>query len=187
MKIMATHTSATAREETPHVIETSQTPETTTKTIISDSLRRRAQSVIYDRSIDPQWRAVIRYGLETDDPWLADLVRRADAGETIIDTIDFSQTAERSKVDSIEEGIEEEIEEKIEVLAEIICRAGDEPAAALLVLMRMIEKSTNPKMLANTAKHSAFKQCGEVNLYGIVDAQIAVVEDELLGEYRSTS
>ena len=39
--------------------------------------------------------------------------------------------------------------------------------------------ATHPKALANMAKHSAFTRCGEVNLYGIVDAQIAVLEDEL--------
>ena len=81
---MTTHGSATVRE-TPHETETTQIT-------ISDALRRRAQAVINDRSIDPQWRAIIRYALEINDPWLADLVRRADAGETIIDTIDFSQT-----------------------------------------------------------------------------------------------
>ena len=59
------------------------------------------QHKVSDISIAPQWRAVIRYGLETNDPWLADLVRRADAGETIIDTIDFSQTAETNRDDSI--------------------------------------------------------------------------------------
>jgi len=79
MKAMTLHSSATALEQTPHV---------------SDPLRRRAQSVINDRSIDPQWRSIIRYALETNDPWLADLVQRADAGETIIDTIDFLQTPE---------------------------------------------------------------------------------------------
>ena len=103
---MTLHSSATALEQTPQV---------------SDALRRRAQSVINDRSIDPQWRAIIRYALETNDPWLADLVRRADAGETIIDTIDFSQTPETNEHYSIEE--------KIETLAEIICAAGDEPVS----------------------------------------------------------
>lgn len=62
----------------------------------------------------------------------------------------------------------------------MICRAGDEAAAALLVLMGMLEDSTHPKVLANTAKHFAFTRCGESNLYGMVDAQIAVVESELL-------
>jgi hypothetical protein len=36
-------------------------------------------------------RAIIRYALETADPWLAELLRRVDAGESIIDTVDFSQ------------------------------------------------------------------------------------------------
>jgi hypothetical protein len=163
MKIMATHTSATVRE-TPHVTET-------TRITISDALRRRAQSVINDKSIDPQWRAVIRYGLETNDPWLAELVSRADAGESIVDTIDFSQTPDAD---------EDDRSEKIEALAEIICLAGDESTAALFVLMGTIENSTHPKVLANTAKHFAFTRCGELNLFGMVDAQIAIVEGELL-------
>lgn len=70
--------------------------------------------------------------------------------------------------------------EKIEALAEIICRAGDESAGALLVLMGALENSTHPKVLANTAKHFAFARCADVNLFGMVDAQIAVVEGELL-------
>ena len=160
---MVTHVSATMREETPHVNETPIT--------ISDAVRRRAQSLINDRSIDPRWRAVIRYGLETNDPWLADLVRRADAREKIIDTIDSSQTREVDEDDSNEE--------KIEALAEMICRAGDESTAALLVLMAALENSKQPKVLANTAKHYAFTRCGELNLFGMVDAQIALVEGEL--------
>ena len=69
---MSTHGSATALEETPHETETTQIT-------ISDALRRRAQSVINNTSIDPQWRNIIRYALEINDPWLARLVRRADA------------------------------------------------------------------------------------------------------------
>ena len=80
---MTTHGSATLREETPHVTET-------INTTISDAVRRRAYSIINDSSIDRQWRAVIRYGLETNDPLLPGLVQRVDAGEEIIDTIDFS-------------------------------------------------------------------------------------------------
>ena len=140
---MTSHVSATAREETPHVKQTS-------KTTISDGLRRRAQSVINDKSIDAQRRAIIRYGLEINDPWLAELVSRANAGE------------------------------KIEALAEIICRAGDESAAALLVLMGKLQNSADPNALANTVKHLAFTRCGELNVHGIVDAQIAIVEGELL-------
>lgn len=55
--------------------------------------------------------------------------------------------------------------EKIEALAEIICRAGDRSAAALFVLMGTLEESTHPKVL---------------NVFGMVDAQRAVIEGELL-------
>jgi hypothetical protein len=71
---------------------------------------------------------------------------------------------------------------KIEALTEMICRAGDEPetkAAALLVLMATVENSSHPKALANTVKHLAFTRCGELNVHGMVDAQITVAEDEL--------
>jgi len=159
-----THTSATALSETPHETETIQIT-------ISDALKRRAQAVINDSSIDPQWRSIIRYALEISDPLLPDLVRRADAGEKIIDTTSFSETLETNDASN---------EEKIQALADIICRADDEAAAALFVLMGTLEISAHPKLLANTVKHFAFTCCGESNLYGMVDAQIAVVEGELL-------
>ena len=165
---MVSHTSAPVRE-TPHLNETFRT------NTIMNALRRRAHAVLSDESIDPKVRAFIRYALEINDPWLAELVRRADSGENLVDTIDaidFSETPQN---------IEDELsEEKIEALAEMICRGGDEPAAALLVLMGMLENSTHPKVLANTAKHFAFARCSESNLYGIVDDQIAVIEGELL-------
>ena len=162
---MAIHSSATALEETPHVTETTRT------TTISDALKRRAQSVINDRSIDAESRALVRYGLEINDPCLAELVRRADAGERVIDALESSELSETNEDDSSEE--------RVEALAEIICRDGD-AAAALFVLMGALENSRDPKLLANTAKHLAFSRCSELNLYGIVDAQIAVVESELL-------
>ena len=166
MTIMTSHSSAPAREETPHVTETTRT------TIIGDALRRRVQSVINDKSIDAESRALIRYGLEINDPCLAELVCRVDAGGSIIDLADIPETNE-----------DDPSKEKIEALADIICRAGDEPetkAAALFVLMGTLENSRHPKLLANSAKHFAFNRCGELNLYGMVDAQIAVVERELL-------
>jgi hypothetical protein len=98
-------------------------------------------------------------------------VRRADAGEAVADTFEVEETDETNNDD------------KIEALAELICRAGDEPgtkAAALLVLMATVENSSHSKALANTAKHLAFTRCGELNVYGMVDDQIAVVERELL-------
>ena len=145
---MSNLNSAQLREETPH---------------LSDALKRRAQSVINDKSIDAETRAVIRYGLEINDPWLEDLVRCVDAGESIIDNLYVHSS-----------------EGKIEALTALICRAGDEPSAALLVLLATLENSTHPKALANTAKHLVFTRCGELNVYSMVDAQIAILEGQLL-------
>lgn len=133
-----------------------------------NALKRRAQAVLNDESLDPQSRAIIRYGLETNDPWLAELVKRAEEGENFIDTFDFLLTPKNHSID-----------EKVEALANIICRAGERSAAALLVLMGTLESSADPKVLATTAKYIAFTRCGELNLYGMVDAQIAAVEREL--------
>jgi len=169
---MTTHGSASVREGTPHANET------TTNTI-NDAVKRRAQSIIDDTSIDPQWRLVIRYALETNDPSLADLVERAEAGERIIDTIDVSQAHEP---DDDPSSIE-----KIQAMVEIICRAGGEPAAALFVLMGTLQNSPEPEALANAAKHYAFTRCGELNIFGMVDAQIAVVEGELLATSSAAS
>ena len=94
---MSTHVSATALEETPHESETTTIP-------ISDALRHRAQSVMNDRSIDPQWRNIIRYALEINDPWLADIVRRASAGEEIIDSVDFTLEPTPMKMTQTEKG-----------------------------------------------------------------------------------
>ena len=66
---MATHSSATAREETPHVLD--------------NSIKQRAQSVINDKTIDAQSRGLVRYALEINDPSLPEIVRRIDAGETL--------------------------------------------------------------------------------------------------------
>lgn len=151
---MTTHSSARMREATPH----------TTNQTISDALKRRAQSLINDQSIAAETRAFIRYGLEINDPWLPELVRRADAGESVFDNLNVRPADE----------------EKIEDLAEIICRAGNEASAALLVLMSIVENASHPKALANTAKHVAFTRCVDSNLYGMVDAQIALLEAELL-------
>ena len=171
---MATHTNATPREQTPHVNRISRT-----NTIVN-ALKQRAQAVLNDTSIDVQSRAIIRYALETNDPWLARLVSRVGAGESIVDTFDFSQSPEINEDDS---------NQKIEALAEIICGAGDESAAALLVLMGTLQNSTDPKVLANTAKHLAFTRCGELNFNGMVDVHIAKLKSELLastnGENRA--
>ena len=161
---MASHSSATTRE-TPHVNRKSRT-----NTIVN-ALKERAQAVLNDRSIDPQSRAIIRYAMETNDPWLARLVRSADAGEDIVEAIES-----RASGDNGDDGNRE----KIEALAEIICQAGEEASAALFVLMGTMQKSEEPRVIANTVKHFAFTRCGEFNVYGMVDAQVAVIESELL-------
>jgi hypothetical protein len=169
MTIMTTDSSATVRHEAPHTNRITRTA------TILNALKRRAQAVLNDTSIDPQSRAIIRYAMEINDPWLAELVRRADEGETALDTIDFSQTPDTLELDLSDK--------RVRALADIICRDGDEretKSAALLVLMASIEDSAYPKSLANTAKHQAFARCGELNLYGVVEAQVATVESELL-------
>lgn len=144
---MTNLSSARLREETPH---------------ISDALKRRAQSIINNKSVDAPTRTIIRYGLEINDPWLPELVRRVDAGESIIDNLYLHSS-----------------EEKIEALTDLICRAGDVTSAALLVLLSTLENSTHTKALTNTAKHLAFTRCAELNLNGMVDAQIAILENHL--------
>ena len=165
---MANHSSASVRQ-IPHSNRISRT------NTIMHALIRRAQAVLKDESIDPQSRAIIRYAMERNDPWLARLVRRADAGEAVVDGRGFDES-----IDTYDDDLDEE---KIETLTEMICRAGDEPetkAAALLVLMSTLENSAHPKALANAAKHLAFTRCGEFNLYGMIDAQIDLIEDKLL-------
>jgi len=148
---MANHSSATARTEKPHVNRTTRT------NTIMNALNERAQAVLNDESIDEQSRARLRYALETNDPWLAEMVTE----------IPVRDEADPSR-------------EKIETLAEIICGAGNDSAAALLVLMGALQNSTDPTILANTVKHFAFTRCGELNAFGMVDAQIAALEGELL-------
>ena len=161
---MASHSSANVRE--PHANQT-----TRTATII-DALKRRAQAVLNDESIDARSHAILRDALKTNDPWLAELLRRTDEGESIGDSFDCSKTRGSNK--------DESRDDKIEALAEIICRGGDESAGALFVLMGTLQNSAHPEALANTVKHFAFTRCGEFNLFGMVDAQIATVERELL-------
>jgi len=150
MKIMVNHSNVSVREQTPH---------------LSAVIKRRAQSLINDKTIDGPSRAIIRYGLEINDPWLPELVRRVDAGETIVDNLHVTSD-----------------DEKIQTLVALICRAGDEPqikSGALLVLMAKLEESPHSKALANIAKHLAFAHCGELNVNSMVDAQIEALEQEL--------
>jgi hypothetical protein len=166
MKIMTSHSSATALDEAPHETET------TTIITVSDATKRRAEAVISDKTIDPQWRTIIRAALELNDPWLAELVTRADAGEEIVDTFESLGIPYADKDDSTAR--------KIEALAEIICRAGAESTAALFILMETLESSTRPKVFASRAKHVAFSRCGELHVYEMIDVQVTELEGELL-------
>jgi hypothetical protein len=140
---MSMHSSsAPEREATPH------TTTFTTNNTISDAVRRRGHALINDRTIDASERVWIRYALETNDTaGLTELVRRADAGEPIIDDSHLLESTDEIST-----------EEKLERLAAIICQASGLPetrSAALLVLMSTLESSTEPKALANHVKHIA--------------------------------
>ena len=160
---MTTHSSAIAHQDTPHETET-------TKITVSDATKRRAESVINDKTIDPQWRTIIRFALELNDPIVAELVRRAESGEDIVETFESLRTPVP---------IEDESSlRKVEALAEIISRSGDQPTAALFILMETVETSTDPKVLTSRAKHVAFSRCGELHVYEMIDAQLAELEGE---------
>jgi hypothetical protein len=157
---MASHSSAPARKQAPHGNRT-----TRTNTILN-ALTQRAQAVLNNNLLDAQSRAILQYALEKNDPGLAELVRRADEGETIVET---------ASEDDPSRG-------KIQALTEMICRNGGESAAALLVLMATMQDAPDPKVIAHTVKHHAFTCCGEFNVFGIVDTQIAMLERELFAD-----
>ena len=175
---MPNDSSAVEREGTPHTTNPTQNDTLRVNRCNCVALRHRAESVISDRSIDPRTRAIIRYALETSDPWLAELVRRADAGESLFDTTDRLVIPATNLIEDMP------TEDKVEALAEIICRSssGDDRAtrsAALLVLIAAIEGSSHPRQLAAVAKQLAFTRCSEMNVCGMIESQIAVFECEL--------
>lgn len=73
---MGNHSSAALRSKTPH---------------LGAAIKRRAEDLINNKSIDGGTRTLLRYGLEIEDPLLSSLVRRVDAGERIIDDEGFLQ------------------------------------------------------------------------------------------------
>ena len=70
---MATHSSASRREQESHIIDA--------------SLKRRARLLITNGSIPRQTRSLIRYALEINDRDLGQLVRRVEAGEMTIEHV----------------------------------------------------------------------------------------------------
>ncbi len=138
---MVCHISAKEREEAPHATTSTNNIAINLNGRFSPRLKRQAQFVINDRLVDAETRAIIRYALEVADPSLPELLRCVDARDTIVDPAHFSETGVMIEDD-------DSIEEKVEALADMICRAGDEPAiksAALLVLMATLENAPHPQ------------------------------------------
>jgi hypothetical protein len=72
MKIMTKDSSATPREEESH---------------IDASLKRRARLLITNGSIPRPTRSLIQYALQIKDPYLAQVLRRVESGETTIEHV----------------------------------------------------------------------------------------------------
>jgi len=54
---------------------------------LDPNLKRRARKLATDSRVDPRTRSLIRYGLETKDQHLEQIVSRVEAGEMSIDHI----------------------------------------------------------------------------------------------------
>jgi hypothetical protein len=79
---MATNSSVSSTPEAPQS-ENSNRANT-------QAIKQKARAIFKDMSIDSESRAYIRFALETNDPWLPDLVQRVEQGENLGETFDFS-------------------------------------------------------------------------------------------------
>lgn len=150
---MVNHISANERAEAPHETTSPNNIAINCNVSFSRGLKHQAQGVNSDSLSDTEMRT-----LETD-----------------VDPMHYSETGVIIEDDPIVE--------KVQILSDMICRAGDEPAiksAALLVLMATLQNAPELKELANSAKRVAFIHCGHLDVYGIVDAHIPILESELL-------
>ena len=59
------------------------------KRTLDANLKRRARKLATDSRVDPRTRKLIRYGLETKDQHLEQIVNRVEAGEMRIDHINL--------------------------------------------------------------------------------------------------
>ena len=107
---MAIDGSASTRQQAPHSI----TNNTLKLNPNNDEVRQRAWSLIRDKSLDEGSRSLIGYALEIEDPRLAELVQRAEAGESVMVNIVATDTADN-----------EATQQKVGVLVEMICQAHD--------------------------------------------------------------
>ena len=80
---MARYGSASLRKEASPEKGTSVRAET--PNAIDASLKRRARLLLTNSSIPGRTRSLIRYALQIKDPYLAQVVRRVEAGEMTID------------------------------------------------------------------------------------------------------
>lgn len=126
----------------------------TSTMLLNDALNQSLTT----KSIDAPTRTIIPYALEINDPWLPNSCAASMQGESIIDNLFVASS-----------------EEKIDTLTDLICRAGDEPSAALLVLLSTSKSPGIRKPSQTQLSTLPFTRCGELNLYGMVDAQIAVL------------
>jgi len=117
--------------------------------------------------------------LELNDPCLAEFVTRAEAGENIVDTFESMRTPNAAEDDSTLG--------KVEALAEIISRSGDEATAALFILMETLENSKDSRVFASRAKHVAFSRCGELQVFEMIDAQLAELAGQSLASKKLVS
>ena len=72
---MAKHGSASPRKQESRTLDA--------------NLKRRARKLATESRVDPRTRSLIRYGLETKDQHLEQIVNRVEAGEMSIDHISF--------------------------------------------------------------------------------------------------
>lgn len=75
---MARNSSASLRQQSP-------SPQKQKTNIVDSDLKRRARLLITNTSIPGQTRNLILYALEIKDPYLAQIVRRVEAGEMFIE------------------------------------------------------------------------------------------------------
>ena len=92
---MASHSSASVREQAPHSI----TNNTVKLNQNDDDIPRRAWCLLRDKLLDEGSRSLIGYALEIGDPRLPELVQRAEAGESVIDNIATTNTPENDSIE----------------------------------------------------------------------------------------
>jgi hypothetical protein len=82
--------SKTSAKQTPNQPNKPRDLTKQTSSIVDASLRRRARLLIVNSSIPQQTRSLLRYALEIKDPYLAQVVRRVEAGELTIERLNVN-------------------------------------------------------------------------------------------------